>query len=84
MKNITEFIKEERLDYMNKTITPPFEQSCCQQGIAMYYAYILKHNENVGNGMASLEQLEQVYNRISGRSSKDLKKHAEQYKDFIK
>lgn len=39
----------------------------------MYYAYILKHNENVGNGMASLEQLEQVYNRISGRSSKDLK-----------
>lgn len=50
----------------------------------MYYAYILKHNENVGNGEASLEQLEQVYNRISGRSSDDLKKRAEQYKDFIK
>ena len=57
MKNITEFIKEGRLDYMNKTITT-FEQSCFQQGLAMYYAYILKHNENVGNGMASLEQLE--------------------------
>ena len=57
---------------MKKTITP-FENSCFQQGLAMYYAYILKHNENVGNGMPSLEQLEQVYNRISGRSSDDLK-----------
>ena len=83
MKSITEFIKEGRLDYMKKTITP-FENSCFQQGLAMYYAYILKHNENVGNGMASLEQLEEVYNRISGRSSDDLKKRAEQYKDFIK
>ena len=83
MKSTAEYIKEGRLDYLNKTITP-FEQSCCQQGIAMYYAYILKHNENVGNGMASLEQLEQVYNRISGKSSDDLKKRAERYKDFIK
>ena len=83
MKNITEFIKEGRLDHMIKTLTP-FETSCCQQGIVMYYAYILKHNENVYNGMASLEQLEQVYNRLSGRSSNDLKKRAEQYKDFIK
>lgn len=83
MKNITEYIKEGRLDYMKKTITP-FENSCFQQSIVIYYAYILKHNENVGNGMPSLEQLEQVYNRISGRSSDDLKKRAEQYKDFIK
>ena len=27
MKNITEYIKEGRLDYMKKTITP-FENSC--------------------------------------------------------
>ena len=29
----------------------------------MYYAYILKHDENVGNGMASLDQLEKVYDK---------------------
>ena len=80
MKNLTEIIKEGRLDHMIKTLTP-FETSCCQQGIVIYYAYILKHNENVYNGMASLEQLEKVYNRLSGRSPEDLKKRAEQYKD---
>lgn len=37
----------------------------------MYYAYILKHDENVGNGMASLEQLEGVYEKIGyGKASR--------------
>ena len=83
MKSINDYLEEGRLDYLNKTIEP-FEQSCCQQGIAMYYAYILKHDENVGNGMASLEQLEKVYNKIGGGSVNQLKKHAEKYKDIIK
>ena len=50
----------------------------------MYYAYILKHDENVGNGMTSLEQLEKVYDKIGGGSVNQLKKHAEKYKNIIK
>lgn len=83
MKNLNSYLEEGRLDYLNKTIAP-FEQSCCQQGIAMYYAYILKHDENVGNGMASLEQLEEVYDKIGGGNAKELKKHAKQFEDIIK
>lgn len=39
----------------------------------IYYAYILKHDENIGNGMASLEQLEKIYNKIGEGSLKDFK-----------
>ena len=85
MKDLISYLEEGNKDYLNKTINP-FEQHCCQQGIAMYYAYILKHDENVGNGFASLEQLEGVYKTLTGGGGtpKRLKSHADDFKDIIK
>lgn len=51
----------------------------------MYYAYILKHADKVGNGFASLEQLEGVYKTLTngGGTPKRLKSHADMFKDVI-
>lgn len=82
MKNLNSYLEEGRTDYLNKTIAP-FEQACCQTGIALYYAYILKHADKAGNGFASLEQLERVYSKL-GALAHELKKHANMFKDVIK
>lgn len=60
-----------------------FQQSCCQDALALYYAYITKHPENVGNGDASLEQLADVY-AATGALKQNIKKHAKRYEDIIK